>query len=121
LLIQSGPYVVYVKEQMGHRSIQVTVDTYGHLIAGADISWMDRPDTTPQTDANPAQTPQTEEKDDATDTPQWIVPAEVIGGGGWTRTNDLRPRDSLAVPLNRSRDRRCDGGEFSWKEYWWRR
>src|SRR5580700_4003738 len=27
LLIQSGASLVYVKEQMGHRSIQVTVDT----------------------------------------------------------------------------------------------
>ncbi len=97
---------------MGHRSIQVTVDTYGHLIAGADISWMDRPDTTPQTDANPAQTPQTEEKDDATDTPQWIVPAEVTGGGGGTRTYDLRSRDRIAVPLEKSRNRRCDGRDL---------
>jgi hypothetical protein len=31
LLIQSGA-PVYVKEQMGHGSIQATVDTYGHLI-----------------------------------------------------------------------------------------
>ena len=28
LLIQSGASLVYVKEQMGHSSIQVTVDTY---------------------------------------------------------------------------------------------
>jgi hypothetical protein len=34
-----------VKEQMGHSSIQVTVDTYGHLIPGADIAWVDRLDT----------------------------------------------------------------------------
>jgi hypothetical protein len=30
---------------MGHGSIQVTVDTYGHLIPGADIAWVDRLDT----------------------------------------------------------------------------
>lgn len=30
---------------MGHSSIQVTVDTYGHLIPGADISWVDRLDS----------------------------------------------------------------------------
>jgi len=28
--------VSYVKEQMGHSSIQVTVDIYGHLIPGAN-------------------------------------------------------------------------------------
>ncbi|PYY11106.1 MAG: hypothetical protein DMG69_04840 [Acidobacteria bacterium] len=27
---------------MGHSSIQITVDTYGHLIPGASIAWVDR-------------------------------------------------------------------------------
>ena len=30
LLIQDGASLAYVTEQMGHSSIQVTVDTYGH-------------------------------------------------------------------------------------------
>ena len=30
---------------MGHSSIQITVDTYGHLIPGADIAWGDRLDS----------------------------------------------------------------------------
>lgn len=38
LLIQSRASVVYVKEQMGHSSIQVTVDIYGHLIPGGDVA-----------------------------------------------------------------------------------
>jgi len=33
---------VYVKEQMGHSSIQVTVDLYGHLIRGRNIQAVDR-------------------------------------------------------------------------------
>jgi integrase len=41
LLIQSGASLAYVKEQMGHSSIQVTADVYGHLIPGANISWVD--------------------------------------------------------------------------------
>lgn len=36
LHLQNGESVVYVKEQMGHHSIQVTVDLYGHLIPGAN-------------------------------------------------------------------------------------
>ncbi len=36
-LIQRGASIVFVKEQMGHSSIQVTVDTYAHLIPGADV------------------------------------------------------------------------------------
>ena len=35
----------YVKEQMGHRSIQVTVDTYGRMIPGANVNWVDRLDS----------------------------------------------------------------------------
>ena len=57
LLIQDGASLAYVKEQMGHSSIQITVDTYGHLIPGADIVWVDRLDskTTAQQNATPAQ------------------------------------------------------------------
>jgi hypothetical protein len=44
LLIRDGASLAYVKDQMGHSSIQVTVDTYGHLIPGADIAWADRLD-----------------------------------------------------------------------------
>jgi hypothetical protein len=29
---------------MGHSSIQVTVDLYGHLVPGADIAWADKLD-----------------------------------------------------------------------------
>jgi Beta-lactamase len=35
---------VYVKEQLGHASIQMTVDTYGHLIPGANRAAVDRLD-----------------------------------------------------------------------------
>ncbi len=86
LLIQDGASITYVKEQMGHSSIQVTVDTYGHLIPGADIAWVDRLDTetTPQQNATPAQLALERELE---------IPTEVldlIGGGGRTRTSDLR-------------------------------
>jgi integrase len=36
LLIQQGESLAYVKEQMGHHSIQITVDTYGHLVPGGN-------------------------------------------------------------------------------------
>ena len=56
-LIQDGASLAYVRDQMGHSSIQITVDTYGHLIPGADIAWVDRLDsrTTPQPPATQAQ------------------------------------------------------------------
>ena len=57
LLIQDGAPLAYVKEQMGHSSIQITVDTHGHLIPGADIKWIDRlgEKASPQQSATPVQ------------------------------------------------------------------
>ena len=36
LLLRMGESLVYVKEQLGHSSIQITVDTYGHLDPGGE-------------------------------------------------------------------------------------
>jgi integrase len=92
LLIQNGASIVYVKEQMGHSSIQVTVDTYGHLIPGANVSFVDRLD---EISGEAAQTtlhrsaPGThqEKNEQAFKMPEV---ADLIGGGGRTRTYDLR-------------------------------
>jgi integrase len=92
LLLQNGASIVYVKEQMGHSSIQVTVDIYGHLIPGANVCFVDRLDviqagegeTTPQQSAPPAQLREMEIP------PDLLQVVEEIGGGGRTRTYDLR-------------------------------
>ena len=47
LLIQQGESLVYIKEQLGHHSIQVTVDTYGHLVPGGNKAAVDRLDDAP--------------------------------------------------------------------------
>ncbi|MGE0685011.1 MAG: site-specific integrase [Candidatus Binatia bacterium] len=44
LLIQQGESLAYVKEQLGHHSIKLTVDTYGHLIPGGNKAAVDRLD-----------------------------------------------------------------------------
>jgi len=44
LLIQQGESLAYVKAQLGHRSIQTTVDTYGHLVPGGNRAAADRLD-----------------------------------------------------------------------------
>ena len=36
--------VCYVKEQMGHSSINVTVDIYGHLVPGENYQAVDKLD-----------------------------------------------------------------------------
>ncbi len=45
-LLQNGESPAYVKEQMGHHSIKVTVDIYGHLVPGSNRAAVDRLDTT---------------------------------------------------------------------------
>jgi integrase len=42
LLLQDGESLTYVKEQMGHSSIQVTVDVYGHFIPGKNRGAVER-------------------------------------------------------------------------------
>ena len=44
LLLQNGESLAYVKDQMGHSSIQVTVDIYGHLVPGGNRQAVDRLD-----------------------------------------------------------------------------
>jgi integrase len=91
-LLQNGASIVYVKEQMGHSSIQVTVDIYGHLIPGANVCFVDRLDqisaepaeTTPQQSATPAQPGEIQVPPDLRQV------LDLIGGGAWTRTTDLR-------------------------------
>ena len=93
LLIQSGASLGYVKEQMGHSSIQVTVDTYGQLIPGANVSFVDRLDGVAanprrkQVGNNP-QPPRNQTKFVKSTVPPEVV--DLIGGGGRTRTYDLR-------------------------------
>jgi integrase len=41
LLIQAGESLVYIKDQLGHHSIKVTVDIYGHLVPGGNKAAVD--------------------------------------------------------------------------------
>jgi integrase len=95
-LIQGGASIVYVKEQMGHSSIQVTVDTYGHLIPGANVSFVDKLDVVPakpEAKPEPSDTKQNATPAQPREVAEVNVPSDVIdliGGGGRTRTYDLR-------------------------------
>jgi integrase len=44
MLLQNGESLTYVKEQMGHSSINVTVDIYGHLVPGGNRQAVDKLD-----------------------------------------------------------------------------
>ena len=43
-LMQRGVSMVYVKEQLGHHSIKMTVDVYGHLVPGGNREAVNRLD-----------------------------------------------------------------------------
>jgi len=44
LLIGEGESLAYIRDQLGHHSIQITVDTYGHLVPGGNRQAVDRLD-----------------------------------------------------------------------------
>ncbi len=47
LLIQNGESLPYIRDQLGHSSIQITVDVYGHLAPGGNRQAVDRLDDEP--------------------------------------------------------------------------
>lgn len=55
LLLSDGVTPVYVKEQLGHSSIQMTVDIYGHLIPSSNRGAVNRLDTLPNAHPNAPQ------------------------------------------------------------------
>jgi integrase len=44
LLIEAGAPLPYVRDQMGHSSIQITADKYVHLLSGRNVRFIDRLD-----------------------------------------------------------------------------
>jgi hypothetical protein len=72
---------------MGHSSIEVTVDTYGHLVPGTDIAWADKPDTAATIPQVSAIQTQPEENEPNGESPQLL---ENIGGPARIRTLDQR-------------------------------
>jgi integrase len=85
MLLQTGAPLPYVRDRMGHSSIQVTADVYGHMLPGANIACIDKLDapTIPQLSATQAQPA-------GSDVPSEVRQlVEKIGAGGGNRTHDL--------------------------------
>ena len=63
---------------MGRSSILITVDTYGHLIPGADIAWVDRLDskTTPHQNAPAAHQGENEAESVQVIEKNWLPPRD---------------------------------------------
>jgi len=93
-LIEAGAPLTYVRDQMGHSSIQVTVDTYGHVIPGTSMPYVDRLDPSRMGRRVAAETrPQqnaTQPQPDVLQRPQkYLQSIEKIGSGGGNRTHGL--------------------------------
>ena len=91
-LIQAGVSLAYVQNQMGHRSILVTIDVYGHLIPGENVAWIDTLDSTPRkvtaTDAHQTHTQSREVEEGFSDGLQAVEAEAVI----WLPPRDSNPR-----------------------------
>jgi integrase len=92
-LIEAGAPLTYVRDQLGHSSIQVTADVYGRWLPTGDRSLVDRLDDTPAVGHQ-------------------VVTAAAGGAGqapasasnDWSRRRDLNPGpadyESAALPLS---------------------
>jgi hypothetical protein len=102
LLIQAGVSPAYVQKQMGHKSIQVTIDVYGHLIPGENVAWIDTLDRSPRkvevTDATRTQTRSRELASDDSAPSQAVESEEIFSGAAQDaqakEVSWLPPRDS---------------------------
>ena len=99
LLLQQGESVVYVKEQLGHSSIQITVDTYGHLIPGANRGAVHRLD-----DDDATQPSATQAQPEAGDDDLRVVDGDdLLGESGeprWNRTINPQIKSLLLCQLS---------------------
>ncbi|NOT55868.1 MAG: site-specific integrase [Deltaproteobacteria bacterium] len=73
LLLENGESLAYIRDQLGHSSIKITVDTYGHLVPGGNRAAVDRLDGLERT---------TFHNTDATG------PSDSVGAQRLTREND---------------------------------
>jgi len=85
LFLSDGASPVYVKEQLGHTSIQMTVDIYGHLIPSSNREMVNRLDSQPA-----APYPQPAQKEEAQ--PLEVAPLSMQ----MVPKRGLEPRQAIA-------------------------
>ena len=94
LLIQNGASLTYEKDQMGHSSIQTTVNVYGHLVPGANKHEVDKLD---EILAKNAPYTHPTKKEESQKTPQ---PLENNGEPWRARTSDPLIKSQLLYQLS---------------------
>ena len=111
LMIQAGAPLTYIRDQLGHSSIKVTVDIYARWLPRDDKNWVDRLDQSPaqealravgddddQAEADPRGDQLVTNLDAADEQPPQVV--ENIGAGERTRTVDLLITNQLLYQLS---------------------
>jgi len=92
-LLMNGESAAYVKEQMGHSSIQVTVDLYCHWIPGSNRQAVDRLDKGVDYPEKEGQSATIRNQGPEDQIEEERFPMELLestGAGDWNRTSDLR-------------------------------
>jgi hypothetical protein len=88
LLIEAEAPLPYVRDQMGHSSIQITADKYVHLLSGGNVRFIDRLDASNGAQPNTTQTQlqnQDRERIGDENNPQ------VVEGKPWCERGDSNP------------------------------
>ena len=102
LLIQQGESLAYVKEQMAHSSIDITVDIYGHLVPGGNRQAVDKLDDASEIPDQFGMETKWKHFDE-TPTPEEKAALQVLGKTGATRrsrTGDLLITNQLLYRLS---------------------
>jgi hypothetical protein len=89
-LIQNGESLAYVRDQMGHGSITISVNTYSHLVPGTNRAAVDRLDATPIRLPVASGARKTGSRNSVSD--------YEIGAPGWTRTSGPELRRLVLYP-----------------------
>ena len=100
-LLQQGESPVYIKEQLGHSSIQITVDLYGHLIPGGNRQAVDRLDSlvSEAVSATPTQPPVVSPRPLPPDLPDYpTVRRKEVGVSDGFRTRSLLSHSQALYP-----------------------
>ncbi len=95
LMLQQGESVAYIQRQLGHASIQLTVDTYGKWLPLGNKAAVDRLDE--QSGSKVVANGVRDEGEEA-------KPLEKNGAGEWARTTDLRFTNYFVESLNATTD-----------------
>jgi len=94
LLLSNGESPVYVKEQLGHSSIEITVDIYGHLIPSSNREAVNRLDS-----QQSATYPQPQKNKETQPAEVMSLLSSIMPKGGLEppRVSPLPPQDSVSA------------------------